>query len=207
MKSNTNLHRLTAFLLTGAVLAAAPVTVNNHSFDTLAPQVFACAGAGCLFDEVAPPGWILTDVGGTFQLNRAYRSSRYTSIAFRTAIGLVTSTPVPWSKPLASLCWKVLRTRSRSKWAFARTASASVQPGSRSFESVGRCSTRLGRLQHQHDRLYGYGGRRRQNDHDRAEPFNRGARGLRQRAAGCQLSRSVAVAVGARCRNQRRCCW
>ena len=60
MKTITNLHRLTAFLLTACALAAAPITVENHSFETFAPGAGACAGAGCLFDHGPVPGWTAT---------------------------------------------------------------------------------------------------------------------------------------------------
>ena len=43
-------------------LAAAPITVNNHSFETLAPGAGACAGAGCVFDHGPVPAW--TAIGG-----------------------------------------------------------------------------------------------------------------------------------------------
>lgn len=46
---------------------AAPITVNNASFETANTLDLACTGTGCLFNIAAIPGWTNTGSSGTFQ--------------------------------------------------------------------------------------------------------------------------------------------
>ncbi len=104
MKSNTNLHRLTAFLLTACALAVAPITVNNHSFETLAAAVKNCPGTGCLFDEGPLPGWTSSSVSGSWQPGIPLNPAFFNFIPDGNLIGYVNSGA--WNRPLAPLYWR-----------------------------------------------------------------------------------------------------
>ncbi len=60
---NKNLMCLLA--LAGS-LEAAPVVVNNFSFETFNPLTNICAGTGCAFNIQAIPGWTNTGDSGSF---------------------------------------------------------------------------------------------------------------------------------------------